>query len=152
MRPHGLRGQVVVEMYSNRPERVEVGARVRWSGGELAVEQASRVAPSGGTERWILGFRGVGDRDAAECLRDETLYAEPLDDPAAFWIHDLIGAEVVDGNGEPVGRVVAVEANPASDLLVLEDGRLIPLRFITAREGGRLTVEGPPGLLDKQQD
>jgi hypothetical protein len=41
-----------------------------------------------------------------------------------------------------------VEANPASDLLVLGDGRLIPLRFIVAREPRRLTADLPAGLLE----
>ena len=41
-----------------------------------------------------------------------------------------------------------VELNPASDLLVLEDGRLVPLTFVSRDGEGILTVDGPPGLLD----
>jgi len=43
-----------------------------------------------------------------------------------------------------------VEANPASDLLVLESGGLIPLRFVTQRDAaaGTLVVDIPDGLLD----
>jgi hypothetical protein len=55
-----------------------------------------------------------------------------------------------------VGRVVkpqglrgeVVEANPASDLLVLSGGALVPLCFVVDRQAGRLTVEVPPGLLE----
>ena len=44
----------------------------------------------------------------------------------------------------------AVEANPASDLLVLESGGLIPLRFVTESDAaaGTLVVDIPEGLLD----
>ncbi len=42
----------------------------------------------------------------------------------------------------------AIESNPASDLLVLDGGGLIPLRFVTGREAGRVTVDIPLGLLD----
>ena len=44
----------------------------------------------------------------------------------------------------------AVEANPASDLLVLESGGLIPLRFVTQNdaEAHTLVVDIPDGLLD----
>ena len=63
-------------------------------------------------------------------------------------MHDLIGAQVVDTRGALIGVVETVEANPASDLLVLGDGRLIPLRFIVARQPGRLTADLPPGLLE----
>jgi 16S rRNA processing protein RimM len=59
-----------------------------------------------------------------------------------------VGSEVVDRQGSPVGRVIAVEANPASDLLVLDGGTLIPLRFVVERQGERLVVELPAGLLD----
>ena len=50
--------------------------------------------------------------------------AEPLadvgdDDDDTLWIHELIGAEVVGVDGRSYGAVEAVEANPASDLLVL---------------------------------
>jgi hypothetical protein len=44
--------------------------------------------------------------------------------------------------------VTAVEVNPASDLLVLDDGHLVPLRFVTATEPGRVTVDVPEGLFD----
>jgi hypothetical protein len=48
-----------------------------------------------------------------------------------------------------LGTVEGVEANPASDLLVLDGGVLIPLRFVVASEPGvRITVEVPDGLLD----
>ena len=53
-------------------------------------------------------------------------------------MHDLIGSVVEDPDGVELGRVTGVEANPASDLLVLEGGGLIPLRFVTShRARGR---------------
>jgi 16S rRNA processing protein RimM len=99
--------------------------------------------------RWIVTFAGVDGIDAAEALRDTPLSAPPLDDPDALWVHDLIGSVVVDAAGTELGRVRSVEANPASDLLVLEGGGLIPLRFVTGSvPGSRVTVDVPDGLLD----
>jgi ribosomal 30S subunit maturation factor RimM len=65
-------------------------------------------------------------------------------------VHELIGALVRDQAGTELGTVGAVEANPASDLLVLEGGGLIPLRFVTERDevSGTLVVDIPEGLLD----
>ena len=63
-------------------------------------------------------------------------------------MHELVGAEVVDTAGVSRGTVVAVEANPASDLLVLEGGGLVPLRFVVSRRPGRVVVDVPAGLLD----
>jgi len=73
-------------------------------------------------------------------------------DPDSYWVHDLIGAEVVDAAGTPHGHVTAVVANPASDLLELSGGALVPLRFAhwdpdAPGPAGRLVVDGPRGLL-----
>jgi 16S rRNA processing protein RimM len=147
-RPHGLRGQVVVELWTNRPERMQPGARLQGPAGELEVVRASPQAPVGGRARWLVSFRGLAAREDAEALRGALLTAAPLADAEAWWVHDLIGAQVVAPDGGLIGVVEAVEANPASDLLVLADGRLIPLHFIVARQPGQLTADVPPGLLE----
>jgi 16S rRNA processing protein RimM len=90
----------------------------------------------------------VGDREGAEALRDVILKAEPIADPEALWVHDLHGSQVLDLNGRHLGVVAAVEANPASDLLVLDGGGLVPLRFVVEHGPGRLVVDVPAGLLE----
>ena len=47
-----------------------------------------------------------------------------------------------------MGVVEAVEANPASDLLVLDTGALVPLRFVIRVDDGRIEVDAPDGLFD----
>ncbi len=143
MKPHGLRGEVVVELFTNRTERLAPGTVLDTAGGPLEV-----VRSSAHHHRWIVAFVGVGDHAGAEALRDVVLSAEALDDPDALWVHELVGAEVVDTAGVSHGPVVAVEANPASDLLVLEGGGLVPLRFVVSQEPGRVVVDLPAGLLD----
>jgi len=93
-------------------------------------------------------FAAVGDRAAAEALRGTVLRAEPLEDPDALWVHELIGARVVGLDGVELGEVTDVQANPASDLLVLDGGALVPLRFVVAKVAGTITVDVPDGLLD----
>jgi 16S rRNA processing protein RimM len=93
----------------------------------------------------------VSTRTEAEALHGEVLFAEPIDDPDTLFVHDLIGSTVVDAtSGEELGVVESVEANPASDLLVLAgSGTLIPVRFVVERApDGRLRVDLPEGLLD----
>jgi 16S rRNA processing protein RimM len=148
VKPHGLRGEVVVALVTNRVERVASGSVLNGPKGQLVVA-SSRPFEATGDGRWIVLFAGVNDRSGAEALRGAVLEAPPLADPDALWAHELIGSVVVDsGSGDVLGRVEAVEANPASDLLVLEDGGLIPLRFVTAAGAGRVSVDVPPGLLD----
>lgn len=96
-----------------------------------------------------MSFEGVSGIDAAEELRDVQLYAPPLDDQDALWVHEMIGSRVEDAGGRALGTVEAVQANPASDLLVLESGALIPLRFVVGCDPGVLiTVDVPDGLVD----
>lgn len=142
-RAHGIRGEVLVVLVSNRPERVAPGAVLDSDRGALRV-----VASSPHQGRFIVAFEGVATRTEAEGLRGTVLRAEPLDEPDALWVHELVGASVVDRDGTEHGTVASVEANPASDLLVLADGRLVPLRFVVERAPGRLVVDVPPGLLD----
>ena len=83
------------------------------------------------------------------------LSAEPLDDPDddTLWVHQVVGAELVGQHGRSHGRVQAVLDNPASDLLELEDGRLVPSVFIVDYQPGvRVAVEVPSGLLDGDDD
>ena len=148
VRAHGLRGQVVVELWTNRPERVREGSRLVGPQGELTVTRSSQSAPSGGRERRLIAFSEVVTREAAEGLKGAVLRAESIDDDDTLWVHELVGSIVCTTGGEQIGRVEAVEANPASDLLVLEDGRLIPLTFVVDASNGTLTVDPPPGLLD----
>jgi 16S rRNA processing protein RimM len=147
VKPHGLRGDVVVELITNREERVAPGTFLRSDDLQLEVVRA-RPFSATGAGRWIVTFRGIGDLAAAERLRDAVLSAPPIDDPDAFWVHELIGTTVVDPAGEALGTVTAVQANPASDLLVLSTGALIPLHFVTGREAATVTVDLPAGLLD----
>jgi 16S rRNA processing protein RimM len=147
-RPHGLRGQVVVELWTNRPERMAAGAKLRAPNGELEVLRANPQGVAGGWPRWLVLFRGIETREQAEALRGDVLLAPPLEDPDALWVHELIGAVVSDQAGSAIGVVEAVESNPASDLLVLTGGVLIPLHFVSQHEPGRLTVDLPPGLLE----
>ncbi len=145
VKPHGLRGDVIISLSTNRDERVAEGSVLYADDGRAF--EIVRSSPHRG--RWIVALAGVDGIGAAEALRDTELSAPPLEDPDTLWIHDLIGSVVEDTSGVELGRVTGVEANPASDLLVLESGGLIPLRFVTGSvPGARVTVDIPDGLLD----
>lgn len=144
VKPHGLHGEVVVDLLSNRPERLAPGMSLRTDDAVLAVE---RSRPHQG--RFLVTFEGISTREDAESIRGVLLKAPPLDEPDTIWVHELIGAEVREQSGRALGRVVSVEENPASDLLVLEGGQLIPLSFVTMIEPYEFVkVDIPEGLLE----
>jgi 16S rRNA processing protein RimM len=144
-RPHGVRGEVVVMLHTDRPERTTPGAVLRAGDRTLVVASAR---PHQG--RWLVRFEGITDRNGAEELRGATLVGEALDDPGEgrIWVHELVGDEARDTRGKALGRVTAVEANPAHDLLVLDDGTIVPIVFVVDREPGVVIVDPPDGLLD----
>lgn len=145
---HGLRGEVVVSLTTNMvTERTAPGARL-WADGEWLTVDTARPH----RERWLIRFSGIDNRNTADRLRGRTLKAEPLESEAEVFVHQLIGKMVVDQHGRRHREVVSVVANPASDLLELTDGRLVPLAFYRSHSDDEVMVDVPPGLLDDVGD
>jgi 16S rRNA processing protein RimM len=165
-RAHGIRGEVTVEVRTDAPgERFVPGVALHLTGDhglagvdELTVES---VRDHNGT--LLLGFEEVLDRTAADALRGALLEADvpdDVDEPDAWYDHQLVGLRAVDPAGADLGEVVAVEHFPAQDLLVVRrpDGarRMVP--FVAAIvpavdvPAGTLVVDAPPGLLDELPD
>lgn len=144
-RAHGLRGEVIVTPVSNVAARFEPGSTL-WIDGRPRVVASSRP----NQHRYVIRFEGVDDRNAAELLRNKTVEAEPLADApeGEFWVHELVGSEVRDRGGAVLGSVIAVEANPAHDLLVLDGGALVPMVFVVSSQDGVVVVDPPDGLFD----
>ncbi|HLU72014.1 MAG TPA: ribosome maturation factor RimM [Nonomuraea sp.] len=157
-RPHGVRGEVTVEVRTDDPElRFAVGNTLATDPperGPLVVEGRRRHK-----DMLLLTLAGVTDRDQAEELRGTMIVIdsseiEPSDDPDEFHDHQLIGLTVETVGGETVGEVEDV-LHHGQDLLVVRragrDEALIPfvkaLVPVVDLEGGRLVVDPPEGLL-----
>ena len=145
-RAHGTGGEVSVTLISNRPERLAPGSELQTDAGTLRVAAARPH-----NQRHLVTFAGIDDRDKAEALRGLVLLAAPIADPDELWVHELIGARVVEVSGTDRGRVASVVANPAGDLLELVDGTLVPLRFVVdSVPGERIEVDVPDGLFEPE--
>lgn len=134
----------MVSLTSDRHERVAVDSRL-FDGKQWLVVETSRPQPQ---HRWVVHFAGLADRNAAEALSGRVLWAEPLSDADAMWVHELIGARVVDMQGVERGTCIAVIDNPAHDIVELDTGHLIPIIFVTSAADGVITVDPPEGLWD----
>jgi 16S rRNA processing protein RimM len=151
VKPHGLKGEVVVELVTDREERLAPGNALQTDRGQvLAIESARLQRPGNDRRRarWVVHFEGFATVEAAGDWRDVALLAEPLDDPGELWAHELVGSQVVLPDGSPVGRCHALIANPAADLLELDGGALVPVVFVTDHGPGRIVIDPPEGLLD----
>ncbi|MEU7797663.1 ribosome maturation factor RimM [Micromonospora arborensis] len=176
-KPHGVRGEVTVEVRTDEPEaRFAPGTVLRTEPGatppspstadepgvpfrvpaELTIEEA-RFHQG----RVLIAFGGILDRNTAEALRGTLLVVdsadvEPPEDPEEFHDHQLVGLAVVTPAGERLGEVARIDHAPSSDLLVLRrpEGRTALIPFVRAivpevdLAGGRVIVDPPAGLLD----
>lgn len=87
-------------------------------------------------------------RESAALLTNSLIYADPIEDSEALWVHELIGARVQESNGIDRGKCIAVLDNPAGPIMELESGALVPAVFVTKMEDGVATVEVPQGLFE----
>jgi 16S rRNA processing protein RimM len=142
-RAHGVRGQVNVQLATDRLERLEPGTRWFARDGWLTV-----VTATPHQDRWLVTFEEIKDRVTAQRYTNTPVYAEPLEDADELWVHELIGTPVVDVGGAEHGTVAAVIANPAADLLELESGALVPVVFIVDRTADRIVIDPPAGLFE----
>ena len=162
-RPHGVRGEVTVEVRTDDPgERFVPGAVFR-------TEPASRGPLTVTGVHWhsgtlLLRLEGVHgpieDRDAAEAVRNTELLVEvadlpELEDPESFYDHQLVGLAARLPDGTALGEVTAVR-HEAQDLLVVRraDAGDVLIPFVTAIvptvdvAAGCLVVDPPEGLLE----
>lgn len=149
-RPHGLRGDVIVGLTTTELDRLAAGRELFVGDRVLTI-----VRSSPHKHRFIVHFDGIETREEAESIAGALLSADrPEGDDGAdddsLWIHELIGAEVLGPGDERYGTVVSVEANPASDLLVLEDDSLVPLTFVIGwiERPRSLRIDPPAGLIE----
>ena len=162
-KPHGLRGEVTVDVRTDEPERrFATGAVLcarppRGSSSSLATLTVTRT-------RWHQGvllatFAELGDRTAAEGARGVVLWvdidpAESPEDPDEYYDHQLVGLSVVDVDGSSLGEVIGV-VHGAQDLLRVRaiDGRDTLVPFVNALvpevdvSAGRVVVADRPGLV-----
>jgi len=163
LRPHGIRGELAVEVLSDAPDRFSPGAELGAGDpdGQGPLRPVTVTAARLHLGRLLARLEGVEDRDAAEELRGVLLSipmeaARPLA-PDEFWPHQLVGLAVVDREGRQRGRVADVLPGTAHDLLTVAlpsgERALVPAvaALVTVElEAGRVLVDAVPGLLDPE--
>jgi 16S rRNA processing protein RimM len=162
-KPHGLRGEVTVEVRTDEPDR-------RFVPGTTLGAEPPRGSASGLTAlavesfRWhqttlLVKFAELTDRTAAEGARGTLLLAHldaalSPEDPDEFYDHQLVGLRVEDVDGAVIGEVTGL-VHGAQDLLQVRatDGRPTLVPFVAALvpevdlAGGRVVVADRPGLV-----
>lgn len=157
--PHGIRGEVSVEVLTDVEQRFAPGSRltaVDPKGRERSLEVAASRRHKGGL---LVLFAGIEDRDAAAAVKGSTLEVARSEVPPApkgtYYFYELVGCRVHDAHEGDLGEVTDVVEDGGGLLLVVSgpEGTVpIPfvksfLRSVDVKEG-RIDLELPPGLVD----
>ncbi len=159
---HGIKGELRVKTFTGDPLALADYGPLYAKDGRAFEIAAIRPA----NEVVVVRFKGVADRNAAEALTGTELFVDrsalPDDgEEGEFYHADLVGLVVRDENGEPVGKVFAVQNFGGGDILEIQyqgrKGVLIPFTQaavpVVDVPGGFVTIDTvAAGLVENEDD
>lgn len=157
-RPHGIHGEVVVDIETDFPDRLQAGVEVGvGASGPDQRHRLVRVREHKGA--WLLAFEGLDTRDAVEAWRDLWVFlpSQPRTSlpETYFYEHEIAGLRCVTGSGRDLGSAVGLTDGGGGALLQVQTGRgevLVPFRSpIVVRvdlAAGTILLDPPRGLFD----
>ena len=154
-RPHGVRGEIRMDVLTDFPERLQPGRTVYVGPRRLPLQLRSVRTHN---DTLLVSFEGYDDRDRVGLLRNMMVSVPAAEAPdlpdGALYYHQILGLAVVTDEGERLGRVVEIMETGANDVFIVqqEDGAEILLPDIDDVvlaidvESGVMTVHLLPGL------
>jgi 16S rRNA processing protein RimM len=158
-RPHGLRGDLLMEVHTDFPERLQPGVKVFIGNGHAPLTITRVRTHNNGL---IIGFRGVETPEAAGRYRNAVVSVPIKDRPALpegkYYHHQLVGLRVDADSGETLGLLTEIVVTGANDVYVVtnESGQQLLLPAIEPVilgvdiKAGVLKVHLIPGLIESQ--
>ena len=122
-RAHGLRGEILMEVITDFPERLQANAPVFLGPKHRpALIESSRAVSRG----MLVRLRGVENSEAADAYRGQQVFVASAGRPQLqsghYYHHQLLGSEVVDERGSPIGRLTEILQTGANDVYVVKQG------------------------------
>ncbi len=165
VRPHGVRGEVLIDSHSDNPQRFAPGSKIligEAGPGTLTVASSRPHVPAS-KSRLVVGFDEFSDRNEAEKHRGVLLFIEPSDavpaEEGAYWARDLIGLDVFDVSGRSLGRISDVHTRPLQDVWEVAHSSgpvLVPAVESVIRRidlaSRRVVVDPPEGLFGDEDE
>jgi 16S rRNA processing protein RimM len=121
-RPHGVHGEIIMDLHTDFPERLKPGRKL------LVSEEHKLMVVEGIREHQkgvIIKFNGINTPEEAGTLRNTWVYIKASDAPplpkGQIYQHQLFGFQVVDENGNPLGELVEIIETGANNVYVIRD-------------------------------
>ena len=121
LKPHGVRGEVRVEIHTDLPERFE------WLDTVYVGKESPRSVGVEGVryhKSWaLLKLEGYDDRESAASLRSEWLQVPeeqsiPLED-GEYFLYQLVGLNVYTDSGRHLGHIAEVLETKANNVFIV---------------------------------
>jgi 16S rRNA processing protein RimM len=121
-RPHGIHGEIIMDLHTDFPERMKQGRKL-FVGDDYQSMTLTNVRPH--QTGLLVKFKGFETPEEAGKLRNQWVYikskdAQPLPE-GQIYQHELFGFHVVDENDNPLGELVEIIETGANDVYVVKD-------------------------------
>lgn len=121
-RPHGVQGEIIMDLHTDFPERMKKGRKV-FVGDEYKPVTFESVRPY--ANGVLVKIKGVDTLEEAGLYRNQWVYIKKKDAPALpegqYYKHELYGLKVVDEKDNPLGELVEIIETGANDVYVVRD-------------------------------
>ena len=155
-RPHGVRGEILMDVLTDFPERLKLDVTV-YVGDQfqpLCIRNTRKHR-----QALLVSFEEYNNRESAGELRNKFVYVQAKDRPplpdGEYYYHELIGLQVDTDAGETLGVLTDILETGANDVYIVspDQGQDILLPAIPSvvleinLEQGRMLVHILPGLI-----
>jgi 16S rRNA processing protein RimM len=160
-KPHGLRGDLLLEVYTDFPERLKPGTTI-FAGDKYQPLKITRRRPH--NDGMILGFEGINTPEEAGRYRATVVYVPTADRPilpeGEYYHHEIIGLTVLDETGKTLGTLSEIIITGANDVYVVTPAEGNDILFPALKEvilgvdlsAKTMRIHLLPGLIDEKDD
>lgn len=157
-RPHGLHGEIIMEIFTDFPERLRQGSLV-YIGDSHQEIRLNSVRPNGTT--LLVSLAGFTTPETAGRFRNQIVFVPAADRPplpeGEFYHHQIIGLRVITEEGRELGVVHELLETGANDVCVVRPAfgsdillpLIDPVVLEISLEKGEMLVHLLPGLIDE---
>lgn len=121
-RPHGLQGEIIMDLHTDFPERMKSGRKL-FIGEEYIPVTLTSVRPH--QSGLLVKFKNVETIEDAGVFRNQWVFVKRSDTPplpaGTIYQHELIGFKVLDENDNPLGELVEILETGANAVYVVRD-------------------------------
>lgn len=121
-RPHGVKGEIIMDLHTDFPERMKKGRKV-FIGEDHKPMTLTNVHPH--QAGLLVKFGDIDTPEDAGLFRNQWVYVQTKDVPlpeGRHYKHELLGLKVVDEAGNLLGELVEILETGANDVYVVRDG------------------------------